>query len=229
MSLVPASAVESSLRRDPLSQDSAPKAESNHFQVRRSLAYRIRLPLTAVCMLIGVAFAVISRPAISPPTPFGGAVLLSGVLLVGAGIALRLWALACISERKTRELVTTGPYSLCRNPLYIGTLFIVTGFGAMWLNVFLAVMLLPPIVLYCFGVVPAEERVLRQTFGAEYDTYCRKTSRWIPSLATYVGGALSLRSIGVKQEAQSSLWWIGFAALSCWLTIQREDASWILF
>ncbi len=229
MSTVPASLLPTSVHTEGARSEPSSTNSSNHHRVRQSLAYRVRLPLTASCVLIGIGVATVSRPLIPPGSAAGMGILAAGLVLVLMGTALRLWALACISERKTKDLVTTGPYSLCRNPLYVGTLLIVAGFAALWLNPVLVLMLLPPIVLYCVGVVPAEERVLRQTFGVEYETYCRNTTRWMPGFTRYVGASLHWRSAGVLRESQSSLWWLGLAALSCWMTFVRESAAWLLF
>ena len=47
-------------------------------------------------------------------------------LMYGAGLVLtfigclgRVWCLVHIAGRKNNELVMEGPYSLCRNPLYL--------------------------------------------------------------------------------------------------------------
>src|SRR5262245_36841884 len=43
-------------------------------------------------------------------------------LTFAAGAGARFWATLYIGGRKERELVTDGPYSLCRHPLYLGSL-----------------------------------------------------------------------------------------------------------
>ncbi len=194
--------------------------------VRQSWAYRIRLPLTAVSLLTGVCLALFSRPPLPLRSVAGLWLTAGGMALLLAGIALRLWALASISERKTRLLVTTGPYSLSRNPLYLGTLLIVCAFVVFWQSPTMGLLLLPPVLLYRFGVVPAEERVLTRRYGAEFDAYCRRTPRWFPRLGGYVREEnLALRSVGVIREAQCGLWWLAFAALSLWITALREAGS----
>lgn len=183
--------------------------------VRRALAYRIRLPLTTVCIVSGVALTVLTRPWIAPGSASGLALTGLGMTFVMSGIAVRLWALASIGQRKTRQLVTTGPYSLTRNPLYLGTLLIVLGFLALWHSPLLAVLVVPPILLYPFGVVPAEERVLRGEFGAEFDAYCVRTPRWWPRLRGYVAERqLATGTAGFRREVQCGVWWMFFAAVT---------------
>jgi len=183
--------------------------------VRRALAYRIRLPLTAVCIVSGVALSVLTRPWLAADSAGGLALTGLGMTFVVAGIAVRLWALASIGLRKTKQLVTTGPYSLTRNPLYLGTLLIVLGFLALWQSPVLAALVVPPILLYPFGVVPAEERVLRGEFGAEFDAYCVRTPRWWPRLRGYVAERqLATGTPGFRREAQCGVWWMFFAAVT---------------
>lgn len=186
--------------------------------VRESLAYRVRLPLTAICIVTGVALTVLANPGRleSAALRWGLAGIGFGLVVAGAGV--RLWALASIGGRKTRQLVTTGLYSLCRNPLYFGTLLIILGFLALWQSVPMTLLVLPLLALYRFGVVPAEESVLRGFYGAEFDAYCARTPRWLPRLRGYVPEDQPLvRSVPFQREFQSALWWTGLALFSLWI------------
>jgi len=51
--------------------------------------------------------------------------LLWGLPLVVIGLALRTWALGYLT--KNAALCTSGPYAYTRNPLYLGSLFILAG------------------------------------------------------------------------------------------------------
>jgi protein-S-isoprenylcysteine O-methyltransferase Ste14 len=78
------------------------------------------------------------------------------------------------------ELVTQGPYSLVRNPIYLGTFGAILGAGlvfARWWT------LLAAIVLFLVGNqirISAEERLLRETFGAKFDEYARRVPAFFP-------------------------------------------------
>ena len=196
-------------------QSPAATVPSEMSDVRRAWAYRIRLPLTAVCIVSGVALTVLTQPWLAPGSASGLTLTGLGLAFVVSGIAVRLWALASIGRRKTQQLVTTGPYSLTRNPLYLGTLLIVLGFLALWHSPVLAVLVVPPILLYPLGVVPAEERVLRSEFGAEFDAYCVRTPRWWPRLRGYVAERqLATHTPGFRREVQCGVWWMLFAAVT---------------
>ena len=81
-----------------------------------------------------------------------------------------------VAARKTRIAVDTGPYALCRNPLYLGTFLIIASeaakFGDVWLN---AKQGTDAALAMAFGhVILREFHLDRQ---AEYfEEYCRKYS-----------------------------------------------------
>ncbi len=112
-----------------------------------------------------------------------------GALLVATGELTRLWAVRHIGViSRTRSgrlgrLVTEGPFSLVRNPLYVGNLLLWTGFtlwsGKLWL---LAVAWTLFLLQYS-AIIRWEEELLRQRFGDEYTTYTTRVPRWWPRLA----------------------------------------------
>ncbi|MCC6766648.1 MAG: isoprenylcysteine carboxylmethyltransferase family protein [Deltaproteobacteria bacterium] len=79
-------------------------------------------------------------------------------------------------------LVRRGLYRVVRNPMYVGVLTVLVGealaFGA-WPIAAWAVCLA---VGFHARVVRYEEPVLRATFGAAFDEYCRRVPRWLPAL-----------------------------------------------
>jgi protein-S-isoprenylcysteine O-methyltransferase Ste14 len=116
-------------------------------------------------------------PAIIP----GGAVLiLIGALLIV--LARREFAQhrqPTDPGRPTSQLVTTGVFSISRNPLYLGGICIVIGV-ALTLNLpWVLVLLLPALVACHYFLIVLEERYLVTTFGEDYRTYAASVHRWI--------------------------------------------------
>ncbi|MEO6959582.1 MAG: isoprenylcysteine carboxylmethyltransferase family protein [Burkholderiaceae bacterium] len=76
-------------------------------------------------------------------------------------------------------LVTSGIYRLTRNPMYIGVLLILIGWGIYLGNV-LALMCAFIFVPYInrYQIQP-EERLLESKFGAAFISYKAKVRRWI--------------------------------------------------
>lgn len=102
--------------------------------------------------------------------PHPSALAMTGTGLLVAGGLLRLWAAGYI--RKNQEVTRTGPYSLVRHPLYLGTLLAWLGFLILSGNVLLG---LQTFWLLVFAVyyprVLVEEGRLTERFGAAYITY----------------------------------------------------------
>jgi protein-S-isoprenylcysteine O-methyltransferase Ste14 len=79
-----------------------------------------------------------------------------------------------------RAFVAAGPYRYVRNPMYIGGLMLLLGFGLYLRSIsmlFLAFLLFPLVHLF---VVLYEEPTLTRRFGSSYQEYFRTVRRWIP-------------------------------------------------
>jgi protein-S-isoprenylcysteine O-methyltransferase Ste14 len=167
-----------------------------------SWSYQYRLPITLGCCITAWTLATLSRPLILEGTAADLWWDAGGWLLLASGMGLRLWATLCIAGRKRKSLVDFGPYSLCRNPLYWGTLLIALAVMAFFKSVTFAVIGLLPLAIYLIGVVPTEERYLTTRLGAEYEDYCRRVPRWWPNFAHYRAATVpwSLAAPAVRRE-----------------------------
>jgi protein-S-isoprenylcysteine O-methyltransferase Ste14 len=109
----------------------------------------------------------------------------SGMCLLGIATLGRLWALMYIAGNKKRELITIGPYSIMRHPLYSFSLIGAVGIGLASENL----LVLACIVLFCGLYYPpaimAEERKLIDKFGDLYLGYIRQVPAVIPQLSLY--------------------------------------------
>jgi protein-S-isoprenylcysteine O-methyltransferase Ste14 len=99
---------------------------------------------------------------------------------------------ARLAEKRQREAVDAAmaeyrrliPYKTgdtIRHPSYLGLLVNSLGWALAFrsgVGVLLTVLLIPPLL----ARIRAEERMLRTQFGSEYDFYCTRTSRLIPTL-----------------------------------------------
>lgn len=117
-----------------------------------------------------------------------GSVLLA-LALVTAGIAIAM--LGVLEFRKARttvnptnpdgtsSIVASGIYRWSRNPMYVGFLLVLLGWGVYLANL-VAILLVPGFVLYMnrFQIQP-EERALENKFGAAYTRYKQGVRRWL--------------------------------------------------
>jgi len=119
---------------------------------------------------------------------FGGeGVRWVGFLLYSIGGVLRLAPVFVLGRRFSglvaiqpeHRLVTNGLYGVIRHPSYLGLFVSVLGWALAFrsgVGVIIAVMML--VVL--LARIKSEERLLSETFGAEYDAYRARTWRLIP-------------------------------------------------
>jgi protein-S-isoprenylcysteine O-methyltransferase Ste14 len=81
---------------------------------------------------------------------------------------------------RASALVTTGIYSVSRNPMYLGMLLVIVAWGIYLANA--AGLVLAPLafVLYLDRVqIPREERALATAFGSDYAGYASRVRRWL--------------------------------------------------
>jgi protein-S-isoprenylcysteine O-methyltransferase Ste14 len=127
-------------------------------------------------------------PALDTPAPAAFAV--AGLLVIWAGLAVRVWAVLTLGGSFStfvqadagQAVVTHGPYRWVRHPSYTGLLLIALGLGLgarNWLS------LLVCAIVPALGLLPriaVEESELGRVLGEEYRGYQRTTRRLVPGL-----------------------------------------------
>ena len=116
----------------------------------------------------------------------------SGVILIVACVFGRCWTILYIGGRKNEILVMTGPYSICRNPLYLFSTIGVLGFGLMLQSLIYAALMTSLVFLIFVWTIRKEEVFLRQKFGGVYATYADRTPRIVPTNIKIINHALSV-------------------------------------
>lgn len=114
------------------------------------------------------------------------------------------------------DLVTTGIFAHCRNPLYVGNILILVGLGIASNSLLFMAVFTPIFLFFWQAIVIAEENYLRGKFGAQYDEYCKKVNRW---LVNFNGLGNTMRSMQFKwkrviiREYNSTYIWMTGAVL----------------
>lgn len=119
----------------------------------------------------------------------GEAMRWTGVAVCAAGGVLRIIPVyvlrnrfsGLVAIRSGHRLETRGIYGLVRNPSYLGMLLTSLGWVLAFrsiIGVLLVLLLLVPLV----ARIRAEERLLREHFGPEYEAYCARTWRLLPGI-----------------------------------------------
>jgi protein-S-isoprenylcysteine O-methyltransferase Ste14 len=136
----------------------------------------------AVALALGMFF-----PSIWLPSPFKEPLDIFGVALIGIALFIEISAVLVMRKAKTTilpnkgsaKLVTSGPFSFTRNPIYFGNVILLFGLGLMFENLWFW-----PIALICGALtqrlaILREEAHLQAKFPAAFLAYKKKVRRWI--------------------------------------------------
>jgi protein-S-isoprenylcysteine O-methyltransferase Ste14 len=140
-----------------------------------TMAKRVRVPLGFVFAAVYFWLAHPNGPSIA----VGSCIALVGVMIR---------AFASGHVQKNEQLATSGPYAYTRNPLYLGSLVIVTGFALAARSWWVVLIALGMFFIVYIPVMIGEERFLRAKFP-EFDDYCRQVPRLFPRLSAHRSSA----------------------------------------
>lgn len=119
-----------------------------------------------------------------PDTALTGA---TGILLTVFGLGFSAYARhhlgknwsSMVMIQKGHQLIRTGPYRYIRNPMYTGMLIAVTG-AAIAIGILAALAALVIAILSIMVKIRAEEELLRERFGNDYEEYRREVRALVP-------------------------------------------------
>jgi protein-S-isoprenylcysteine O-methyltransferase Ste14 len=129
----------------------------------------VLVPFVVVGLVLNIAFP--GAFDVGGPPPLLRAV---SIVLLVAGIVVWAWSVALILARVPGgRLITTGPYSLVKHPLYTGVALLVLPWAGFLLDTWLGAAL--GAVMYVANRIyaPAEETKLALEFGAAWEKYAR--------------------------------------------------------
>ncbi|MEE8530702.1 MAG: isoprenylcysteine carboxylmethyltransferase family protein [Hyphomicrobium sp.] len=148
-----------------------------------------RLPWPPILLIVVVAVAVLLGQVLPLPWPglndlparVVGVGLGAGgvILLVAAILTLRRHSTTVQPNAGATTLVTTGPFSFFRNPIYLADVLILFGVAEITTNIWFVIgALVFGLLVTWFAILP-EERHLESRFGQAYLDYKAKTRRWL--------------------------------------------------
>jgi len=144
-----------------------------------------RIAWSRAAVILALAYALfVPAPAVIPRSWLAVSELLGFALLIVATLG-RVWCLSYIAGVKNDVLVTEGPYSMARNPLYVFNFLGAVGFGLAVENPVLAGLLATAFAVFYPSVIRREEEVLTQAFGERFVRYCGATPRWFPRWSNF--------------------------------------------
>ena len=102
----------------------------------------------------------------------------TGLVAVLVGLAIRSWAAGVIN--KSKVLATTGPYRLCRHPLYLGSLSMMFGFCLLVGSLIDVCVCFGPVLVIYLLTMQREERRLAERHGAAWAEYAAVAPQFFP-------------------------------------------------
>ncbi len=144
---------------------------------------RLLPPPIVALLLLGLAFLVDrwlpGLPRLRLPT--------AGLILMAAGFSLgilalhkfRLYRTTFVPHGEPTALVTAGPYSWTRNPMYLGLFTLLLGLALYFGH--LPLFLIPAAFFFIIdrAHIPHEEAILAKLFGDKYSDYRSRVGRWL--------------------------------------------------
>lgn len=137
------------------------------------LFLRARIPAS---ILMGLAILLFAHP--------GRVSFITGLIVIVIGETLRIWASGHI--HKMAEVTQTGPYAMCRHPLYLGHLIIATGFCIIADSMLAFIVVTISFFIVYMPTWKNEEKNLTELFGNTYVDFMQATPALFPRWSSKV-------------------------------------------
>ncbi len=147
----------------------------------------------AICIL-GMIIAYILYLFIPPwlpwfPLPFPSFVRWTGVILGFCVIPFLIWIHRTLGQywsaqleiQREHALITAGPYSRIRHPMYTAFILFTLGTVLLAANLLVTIFGLLMCVLF-YPITKQEEQLLLTEFGDQYKAYMSRTGRFLPPM-----------------------------------------------
>ncbi len=148
---------------------------------------RQRITVSRIVSVLVLFLAVFTMSSFKEDSLIDTVLEMSGLFLLTICSVGRLWALLYISGYKKLELITEGPYSIVRHPLYVFSLIGAIGIGLASENILVFAALIIFYLLYYPMTIIVEEKKLVNKFDQGYLDYIKRTPRFIPKFSLYKG------------------------------------------
>lgn len=149
-----------------------------------------RIPWPPIVYVAAIAVAILAHFFLPLPwigAPLSDLLFAAGWLAIIAAVAMEYAAMRALSRAKTtilptkasEHLVTSGPFSFTRNPIYLGNTLLMIGIGLIsgiaWFLILAVIAAFTTQKL----AIEREERHLQGRFGKRYSDYTKRVRRWV--------------------------------------------------
>ncbi len=141
---------------------------------------KIRINALRLGALILFPLLILIHPYFGAEGPVYEVMEMTGVFLIIACVLGRFWCILYVGRHKNRSVVTDGPYSMTRNPLYFFSTLGAFGVGILFGKLSLALLLGGGVFLALYLTARREAAYLAAEFGPEYAAYAARTPMFVP-------------------------------------------------
>ncbi len=183
---------------------------------------QIRTTIHRIVLVMFASYVLLNLPPKHLPPLLLDIVENIGLALLIVATLGRVWCTIYVGGWKNNTLVTEGPYSVSRNPLYLFSFIGGVGLGMVTKHLLLTGVFAVLFALYYPFVVREEEKYLASRFGAEYRDYIARTPRWIPNFRLFtVPKELTISPRHVHRGLLEAMWFLWFYLLWKMLEVVR--------
>jgi len=134
-----------------------------------------------LALSIALHFLFPIKKVVYPPYTY------AGFIMILFGAVMNLWTDRLFKENNTTvkpyleptSLITSGPFSLSRHPMYLGMASVLLGVAVNHGTIITFVFPLLYVILMETLFIPFEEETLIRIYGVDYRDYQSKVRRWI--------------------------------------------------
>jgi protein-S-isoprenylcysteine O-methyltransferase Ste14 len=195
-------------------------------RVKEFFWFRYRGWLGLVFFIPAIAGVVFSRPTVADDTLPDYFMTVMGWLCFMLYLTFRIWATMYIGSRKDKHLQDQGPYSISRNPLYLGSFCFGLATAFCLQSLLLLVVVTVVAVIYLRWIIPVEEKVLLGVFGRRFHDYICRTPRIVSTMRSYAAGDTVVVNLKAMKLEARRLWLSGLWPLGADVLMHLRGTSW---
>ena len=153
--------------------------------MKKSRTAKNRLLISKILLVAFIAVLTISDHGSIDNEDLSIALKIVGFILILAGGFGRLWSSLYIEGNKNKKLISSGPYSMMRNPLYVFSFTLLAGYCCAIQSIIVSGVFLGLFVVIYMPTIYNEEKILLSRHSDSYKSYYEKTPRFLPNIRLY--------------------------------------------
>ncbi len=113
-----------------------------------------------------------------------------GALAISVAALGRFWCYVYNSGKRDKVVITEGPYSVCRNPIYLFSILASVGLGLIAQSCVLPMLFGALAIVFYLHIISGEEAKMAYLHGERYTSYLGRTQRLLPTFAKFKPGVV---------------------------------------